>query len=196
MTIKRNSQVHWLRLAIAFLGFVVLSFGLAYLLRLVLARYAFPLHEFAWLAYLIVFATSLVANLTIIAPVPLAATVMVAAATTWNPLLIALFASIGGTLGELSGYYAGYLSKRIAIPENVLWYGRVEHWIQRYGAWAILVLGFQPIIPFDLGGLVAGMVKMPLPKFLLALWVGKFAKYAILTYAGLGFLHFLPFRRR
>jgi len=190
---KEIIQVHWLRLTIIFIGFIVVSFALAYFLQHLLLTFRLPLHHFAWLAYLVVFATSLVANLTIIAPVPFAATIMIAAATTWNPLLIALVASIGGTLGELSGYYAGYLGKKIAIPENVVWYGRIERWIQRYGAWAIFFIALQPIIPFDIGGLIAGAAKMPLHKFLPALWGGKFPKYIFLTYIGLGLFHFIPF---
>lgn len=192
VTTKMSSQVRWARLAIAFVGLVAISFGLAYLLQRLLARFQLPLHSFAWLAYLIVFATSLAANLTIIAPVPIGASIMVAAATHWNPVLIALSASIGGTLGELSGYYAGYLGK-MAISEDVIGYERIEHWIQRYGVWAILLLALQPVLPFDVGGLIAGAAKMPVHKFLPALWAGRFPKYILLTYAGMGLIHFIPF---
>lgn len=189
---KRGGQIHWLTLAIAFLVLVVLSFGLAYLLGYIAEKLNLPLYDFAWLAYLIVFGTSLASNLTIIAPVPFAASIMVAAATEWNPVLITLFASIGATIGELTGYYAGYLGKKLAISENVAWYGRIERWIQRHGVWAIIFLSFQPIIPFDIGGMIAGAAKMPLHRFLPAVWLGRFPKYLIITYAGIGLIHFLP----
>ncbi len=189
---KRGGQIRWLKLAIALLVLVVLSFGLAYLLGYIAEKFNLPLYDFAWLAYLIVFGTSLASNLTIIAPVPFAASIMVAAATEWNPVLIALFASIGAAIGELSGYYAGYLGKKIAISENIAWYGCIESWIQRHGVWAILFLSFQPIIPFDIGGMIAGVAKMPLHRFLPALWLGRFPKYIIITYAGIGLIHFLP----
>ena len=189
---KRGGQIHWLTLAIALLVLVALSFGLAYLLGYVAEKLNLPLYDFAWLAYLIVFATSLASNLTIIAPVPFAASIMVAAATEWNPVLITLFASIGAAIGELTGYYAGYLGKKLAISENVAWYGRIERWIQRHGVWAIIFLSFQPIIPFDIGGMIAGAAKMPLHRFLPAVWLGRFPKYIIITYAGIGLIHFLP----
>lgn len=189
---KRGGQIHWLTLAIALLVLVALSFGLAYLLGYVAEKLNLPLYDFAWLAYLIVFATSLASNLTIIAPVPFAASIMVAAATEWNPVLITLFASIGAAIGELTGYYAGYLGKKLAISENVAWYGRIERWIQRHGVWSIIFLSFQPIIPFDIGGMIAGAAKMPLHRFLPAVWLGRFPKYIIITYAGLGLIHFLP----
>lgn len=190
---KQGNKIRWLRLAIALFGFIILSFGLAYLLQNIVAKFHSALYSFAWLAYLIVFGTQLGANLTILLPVPVAVSVMIAAATKWNPALIALSGSIGGTLGELSGYYAGYLGKKMAIAENTPGYSRIEGWIQRYGMWAIAFLAFQPIIPFDIGGLVAGVAKMPLHKFLLALLVGKFPKYLILTLAGIGLIHSIPF---
>ncbi len=188
-----DSQVHWLKLAVAVGGLVILSFGLAYLLQRLISRFNLPMYDLAYLAYSVVFATALISNLTIIAPVPFAVSIMIALATKWNPALIALAASIGGTIGELSGYYAGYLGRRIAISDKVIGHSHVEHWIQRYGFWAILFLAFQPFIPFDIGGIIAGAARMPLHKFLLALWAGKFPKYLLLTYTGLGFIHFLPF---
>ena len=189
---KQSNQIKWLRLTISLIGLIGISFGLAYLLYdLGLRRYV-PLDEFAWLAYLSVFATTLVCSLTIIVPVPVGASVMIAAATSWNPLTVSLVASIGGTLGELSGYYAGYLGKRMAIAEDIPGYNKVANWTNRYGLWAIFVLALQPIIPFDIAGLVAGAAKMPLRKFLPALWAGKFIKYIIFSYSGIRLIHFLP----
>ena len=190
---KRGNQVYWLRLVASFLMLIALSFGLAYLTRSLVTRFHVPLDEFASLAYLSILATTLVCNLTVIVPVPVATSIMIAAATSWNPVMVALAASIGGALGELSGYYAGYLGKRIAISEQVAGYNRVTEWMNRYGIWAISLLAFQPVIPFDMAGLVAGAAKMPMYKFLPALWAGKFPKYIILCYSGIGLIHFLPF---
>ena len=186
---KQNNHVLWLRLIGAFAAFVALSFVLAYLVQNAAAKFNLPLYGFAWVAYLAVFFTALVSNLTIIAPVPFAVSVMVAAATKWNPFIIALLAAAGGSLGELSGYYAGFLGRKIAISESLVGYRRIEGWVQRYGVWAILLLAFQPVIPFDVGGLVAGAARMPLHKFLPALFGGKFPKYVLLTYAGIGLIH-------
>jgi uncharacterized membrane protein YdjX (TVP38/TMEM64 family) len=190
---KQGTRIHWVRLALALFGLLALTFGLAYLSQTFKEEFESWLGDFAWLAYFIVFGTSLIGNLTIIAPVPFAASIMIAAAGIWNPVLIALFAGIGGTIGELSGYYAGYLGKKIAISENVPWYSRIEQWIQRYGVWTIPFLALQPIIPFDIAGLIAGAAKMPLRRFLPALFVGKLLKYIILVYAGTELTRFIPF---
>jgi uncharacterized membrane protein YdjX (TVP38/TMEM64 family) len=185
-------QGSWLRLALLLVGVIAISFGIAYLFQYLLSPLRMTLDRFAWLAYLVVFATTLLGNLTILAPVPVAAAIMIAAAQEWNPILVSLFASIGGTIGELSGYYAGYLGKKIAMGEFAKGYDRMASWINRYGPWAISFLAFQPILPFDIAGIIAGSSRMPLWKFMPALWVGKFPKFIILCYVGAGFVHFLP----
>jgi membrane protein YqaA with SNARE-associated domain len=191
--LKPGKLTNWLKLAILALGFVILSFSLAYLIQNLIVRFHLPLYDLAWLAYIIVFGFTLVANATIIVPVPFAASIMIAAATKWNPILIAMFGSMGGALGEMVSYYAGYWGRKIATSDRIIGYGRIEGWIRRYGAWAIFFLAFQPIIPFDIGALIAGAARMPIRRFMPALWWGKFLKYIILVYAGIGLIHFLPF---
>jgi uncharacterized membrane protein YdjX (TVP38/TMEM64 family) len=189
---KPASNIHWVKLVIAVVGLIVISFAFSALLDVAKSRLNLDFYQFETLAYISVFAASMLANMTIIAPVPFAVAIMATAAQEFNPVLVALCAATGGSIGELSGYYAGRLGKKIAIPDSIIGYKRVEHWLQKYGVWAIMVLAFQPIIPFDIGGLFAGATRMPLHKFLPALWIGKFPKYILLTYAGLGLLTFLP----
>jgi uncharacterized membrane protein YdjX (TVP38/TMEM64 family) len=182
---KKQARVPWVKLLIAFVLIIALSFGFSFLLHSLIHRYDIKIVDYGWLAYLIVFGTSLVSNLTIIAPVPFATGIMIAAATEFNPFLISLFASAGGALGELSGYYAGYLGRKLAISDRIMGYSRLEAWINKYGAWAIFILAVQPVLPFDIGGLIAGAARMPLQKFLPALWAGRFIKYLALVYAGM-----------
>ncbi|MFC1861678.1 YqaA family protein [Chloroflexota bacterium] len=190
---EQRSHVYWPRLVITVVGAIAFSFGLAYLLQNLLTKYDFPLYKFEWLAYSVIFGILLVTNLSILVPVPLVIPIMIAAATRWDPVLIALFGSMGGAIGEISGYYAGYLGKKVAIPGEATWYKRVEHWIQRWGLWAIFLVSLQPIIPFDIGGFIAGAARMPVYKFLPAVWLGKFLRYAVVIYVGVGLIHFMPF---
>lgn len=186
-----DKRRRWLYLGVLFALVIGISIGLAFLLRYLGQYLAVPLERFASLAYLTVFGTTLACNLTVIVPVPIATTIMIAAASAWNPILIALVASVGGTLGEISGYYVGYLGKRIVFDESVVGYDKVVGWVNRYGFWAILLLAFQPVFPFDVAGIIAGASKMPLWKFLAACWTGKFPKYILFCYTGIGVLHFL-----
>lgn len=190
---EQSNRINWSKLAILVIILVVFSLGLGYLLNSIWGNDKLSLGEFSWLAYLIVFGVTLVCSLTIIVPVPIAASITIAAATNLNPLLVALSASVGGTLGELSGYYAGYLGTRISLAEHMLGYKKIEGWMHRYGVWTIFFLSFQFIFPFDIGGIIAGASRMPLAKFLPPLWAGKFLKYIILCYTGNELAQLLPF---
>ena len=189
---KCKKWMRWLKLAFAFMALILVSFLLAYLFKRLADSLHLPLDRYAFLAYLVVFLVALIANLTVMAPVPIAISVMITVAQNWNPILSALAAALGGTIGELSGYYAGYAGRKIAVATDFVGLNRVEGWINRWGAWAIAFLAFQPVIPFDVGGLIAGAARMPMRKFLPALFVGKFPKYILLAYAGIGLIHFLP----
>jgi membrane protein YqaA with SNARE-associated domain len=184
--------MRWLKLVAVFLSLIVASFLLAYWFQSLMDALHLPLDRYSTLAYLIVFVVALVANLTVLAPVPIAVSIMITVAQNWNPALAALAAALGGTIGEMSGYYAGYAGRKIAISSDFVSFSRVEGWIDRWGAWAIVFLAFQPLIPFDVGGLIAGAAKMPVQKFLPALFAGKLPKYLLLAYAGVGLIHFLP----
>lgn len=187
-----DSRIHWVRLVVAFAGLIGLSFVLAALLNILKSQLNINIYQYAWLAYLSVFIASLLANATIIAPVPFAIAIMASAAQYFNPPLVALAAAVGGILGELSGYYAGRFGRKIAIPEEIISHKRINYWVGKYGFWAIAVIAFQPIIPFDVGGMVAGVSKMPLHKFLPALFLGKYPKYLILVYFSMGLINFMP----
>jgi len=186
------NRIKWSRLIFTFAILIALSFGLAYLIQSINTRLQIPLDEFAWLTYLIVFITTLICNITIIVPIPIAIAIMIAAATIWNPLLTALSASIGGAIGELSGYYAGYLGKKLAISDGMVWYDTIVRWMNKYGLWAVFFLALQPVLPFDIAGLVAGASKLSLRKFLVVLWVAKFIKYSLLVYSAIGIIKWLP----
>jgi membrane protein YqaA with SNARE-associated domain len=137
-----------------------------------------------WLAnlgYVGIFLLSILANATIILPAPGVAFVFGLGAV-YNPLLVALAAGAGSAVGELSGYLAGF-SGNIVI-RNRKYADQFTEWMKHYGPWTILVLAFIPNPIFDLAGIVAGMLKMPLWKFLLFCMIGKILKMLLFAYAG------------
>jgi membrane protein YqaA with SNARE-associated domain len=188
--IKRNK---WLLATIYAVIILGLSVGLYFLLRYLMARFALSVEGLATTAYLVVFITTLVSNASIIVPVPIFVAIMITAASKWNPVLIALIASSAGTLGEITGYYAGYLGKKIIIAETTPGYEKLVGWMKRHGPLAIFLLSLQPILPFDIAGLISGASRIPLWKFILACWGGKFPKYLLGCYIGPAVLNILPF---
>ena len=184
-----NRRTRWIKLGFAFLGFIALSIGVGYLTQYLLANYSIPSNIPAWTALLIILGILAVVNLSVL-PLPFGVSIMVVAAAHWNPVLVALFGSLGASLGEFSSYFFGYLGERISINENTPGYKLVQTWIRKYGIWAIALLSFQPVLPFEVGGFIAGVAKMPIRLFLPAIWIGKFPKYLILIYLGSTIMHF------
>jgi membrane protein YqaA with SNARE-associated domain len=191
MAMERLKQKRWFTMALYVAILVGLSFGFALLLQRLMPS-PFPVEKFASTAYLVVFGISLAFNAAILVPVFLHVSIMMAAAQYWNPVLVALAASVGGVLGELTAYYAGYLGKRIAQLENIPGYQRLVGWMNKHGPWGIFLISVQPVLPVDIAGLLAGASKLPVWKFLVPCWAAKFIKYLVACYLGPALWSLLP----
>lgn len=128
-----------------------------------------------------IFLLSLLSNATLILPVP-GVLFTSAMGAVFNPFWVAIASSTGATLGELSGYLAGFSGQ--AVIENRGWYDRVTSWMKRYGGLTIFVLAFVPNPVFDIAGIVAGALRMKMWKYLLFSWLGKTGKMLIFAYLG------------
>lgn len=133
------------------------------------------------LGYPGIFFVSLLSNATLILPVP-GVLFTSAMGAVFNPWWVALAASTGATIGELSGYLAGFSGQ--GVIENRKWYDRVTGWMKKYGDVTILVLAFVPNPVFDIAGMVAGALKMPLWRYLLWSWIGKTGKMLLFAFGG------------
>jgi len=137
----------------------------------VLANYGYPG----------IFVLSILANATLVLPAPGLFLVYVFAGKLWW-VGVGLAAGAGATLGELSGYLAGFSGQ--AIIENRGLYDRFEKYMKRYGGLTITVLAFLPLPVFDLAGVAAGALRMHVLKFLGWCFLGKLPKMLIIAYAG------------
>ncbi len=136
-----------------------------------LARYGYPG----------IFLLSLVSNATLVLPMPGVA-ITFAAGAVFHPLAVGLAAGAGATLGEMTGYVAGFSGH--AVLERTPLYERLERLTDRYGKWAIFGLALVPNPAFDLAGAAAGALRMPLGEFLLAAFSGKLLKMTAFALAG------------
>jgi uncharacterized membrane protein YdjX (TVP38/TMEM64 family) len=183
----KKEKKKWIRTALWVIGMAAFTLGLVYLVWFLRSQLSVSLKQYDILAYLIVFGGTFLASCTIILPAPGAALV-ITAASIWNPVIVALVASAGSALGEITGYYAGYLGEKIIIDEQKAAYQRATSWMKRYGMWAVFVVSVIPFVLFDIIGLVAGALKLPLWRFLLACWLGRIPKSFIEAYIGAGLI--------
>lgn len=130
-----------------------------------------------------IFLLSILANATIIMPAPGIA-ITFAMGAVFNPVGVALAAGAGATIGELTGYLAGFSGQGI-IDDNPT-YQRLEGWTKKYGGGAIFILALIPNPLFDLAGVAAGALGMPIHRFLLWALAGKILKMLAFSLAGAG----------
>ncbi|MDQ3448224.1 MAG: VTT domain-containing protein [Chloroflexota bacterium] len=128
---------------------------------------------------LALFLINVVSSATLILPLPgLALTPL--AATVADPLLVGLIAGSGQTIGELTGYLAGYSGRKaLGIDARTQ---RMTSLMRRWGAPILFVLALIPNPFFDVAGIIAGATRMPLRLYLLAAGLGKILKNMALAY--------------
>ncbi len=154
------------------------------------AAYYFKDHiqELKPYGYAAVFLAGLISNATVILPVPgLAITAVMAGIL--NPWIVGLVGGAAQALGELTGYMAGY-SSQTWVDEN-LTYDRLARWMQRRGLLTIAVLAAIPNPAFDVAGIAAGALRLPVWKFLAGCAIGGVIKntvFALAGYYGIGAL--------
>jgi membrane protein YqaA with SNARE-associated domain len=127
------------------------------------------------------FIVGLLGNATVILPAPSLA-FTTALGMSLNPILVGLAAGMGEALGELTGYLAGVGGKTVVESQDR--YEWVQSFTDRYGGAFFLFLAAIPNPVFDIAGIVAGVMRYPILKFLLAVWAGKTLKAILFAGAG------------
>lgn len=179
---KPNQRLKLVRLLV-FVCVILLSFAL-YSFRdqaKQLAQYGYPG----------IFILSILANATVILPAP-GILFVFAMGAVFNPLGVALAAGAGAAIGELSGYLIGFSGQ--GVVENAQMYNRLLEWMKQnrlLSYAAITLLAFIPNPLFDLAGVAAGTLKIPVLKFLFFTFIGKTIKMLFIAYAGATSLEWL-----
>ncbi len=97
-----------------------------------------------------------------------------------GPIMVGVAGGAGAGIGEMTGYGIGYSGRGIVERSQV--YKKMEGWVRRWGVLAIFLLSLVPFF-FDLAGLAAGVLRVPLWKFVLACWLGRTLNYVIFVSA-------------
>jgi membrane protein YqaA with SNARE-associated domain len=162
-----------------FLRFLALFFVIG--LTVLIYSYSDKIEAFKSYGYPGIFLVTLLSNATLLLPAPGVAFVF-AMGNLLNPFGVALAASCGGALGEFSGYLAGFSGQ--AIIERMDLYRKIEPFVTKYGGFAVLIFAAIPNPFFDLAGIAAGGMKMPIHRFLIFVWVGQLFKMTCFAVAG------------
>ncbi|MDM9647626.1 YqaA family protein [Rhizobium sp. S163] len=138
-------------------------------------------------AYAGLFAISLIAA-TILPAQSEAGLVALILSGQYSTLLLVIVASIGNILGSLVNWLLGIGIERFRdrrwFPVGEVALDRAQRWYRRYGKWSLLA-SWLPIVG-DPITVVAGVMREPLPVFLLLVTIAKTARYAVLAVITLG----------
>ncbi|MFA6328725.1 MAG: VTT domain-containing protein [Candidatus Micrarchaeia archaeon] len=137
--------------------------------------------ELRHMGYAGVFIISLISSATVFLPMPGFAVVFAMGAFL-NPLLVGIAAGLGSGIGEITGYLAGFAGHDAVMRTKL--FRQHKDGLVKYGPFAVFALAFVPNPVFDVAGVAAGAIRMPLWKFALATIAGKTARYILLAYAG------------
>lgn len=163
----------------AFLRILLLFFIIA--ITALLFVFRDQLQKLAHFGYGGIFILSILSNATLILPVP-GIMLTTAMGAIFHPFWVAIAAGLGAAIGELTGYLAGY-SGQIMVGQSEK-YQRLAGWMRNYGDITVLVMALIPNPFFDLAGMAAGVLKMPVIRFLLWCSIGKILKMLVFAYSG------------
>ena len=156
------------------------AFALAIAITALLFIYGEDVSDLGGAGYLGSFLVSVVANGTIILPVP-GLFFLFALGASLNPVLVGLSAGVGGAIGELTGYAAGFSGRRILSHNRA--YIRAVGWVRKWGVWVLFLFTATPL-PVDIVGIAAGALRFPIWKFLIICALGKTILYSGMAFGG------------
>jgi len=136
--------------------------------------------------YFGIFLLAFLSYATVLLPAPGIAIVFTMG-SVFPPFWVAIAAGAGAALGEVSGYLAGFSGQ--AVFERADIYERLMIFMRRRGAWAILLLSAIPNPFFDIAGAIAGILRMPLGRFVFWCWIGETIKMLFFAYTGSGLIN-------
>ena len=101
------------------------------------------------------------------------------AGSAGDPILVGIVAGLGQAVGELTGYAAGR-NGRSFLPDSPA-ATRIAGWLARWGMALIFVLALIPNPVFDVAGIAAGALRMPVLRYLGAAAAGKILKNIVVA---------------
>jgi membrane protein YqaA with SNARE-associated domain len=108
--------------------------------------------------------------------------------TKHSPWLVVTVASVGNVLGAVLNWLIGrgieQLRDQKWFPLSTASLERSQAWYLRYGKWSLL-LSWAPVIG-DPITVAAGILREPLPMFLLLVTLAKVGRYVVLAVLALG----------
>ncbi|NJN16305.1 MAG: VTT domain-containing protein [Oscillochloris sp.] len=142
------------------------------------------LEQLGSFGYLGAFGSAALANATVLVPVPYYP-LLLRLSQSFNPFGVGLAAAAGSVIGELTAYYVGRSGRGVFART------RFYTWVHRQlshpwrAPFALFMLSAPPTPLFDVAGLLAGALGIRLWIFMLATFLGRLVRMAIVVLFGI-----------
>jgi len=130
-----------------------------------------------------VFVVSLICSASIFFPVP-GFIFILAAAPFLNPWILGVVAGAGSAIGEVTGYALGIGGNRALKKKDMKWLKKGEKWFREGRGFLFILIFAATPLPDDVTGILGGMFRYDIKKFLLASFIGKTILNLFLAFAG------------
>ena len=186
---EKTGMITWLKKRLTPLAGLLVSLAIMAAIFIVYLNDPDIFEKLQGYGYAGAFVISIILNGTIIFPVSNMAVMMALGVTMPLPWLVGIAGGAGAAIGEMTGYLAGRSGRGLLARSKT--YNRVEGWVKKWGWLAVFVISVVPFV-FDVVGLIAGALRMPVWRFFLACLLGRTVSYVFMVYmASLG-LKLLP----
>ena len=173
--------LHWLRKRLVPLAGLLIALAIIITVGWLYFKYPDFFENLKTYGYLGAFVISIILNATVIIPVSNMAIISSLGGVLPLPYVVGLAGGIGAAIGEMTGYIAGRSGRGLLSKSNL--YNRVEGWVKKRGWIAVFLLSIFPVV-FDIVGIIAGALRMPIWRFFLAVWLGRTIIYIVAAYVG------------
>lgn len=156
-------------------------------LLLVVIGYLFRdnIYELKSFGLLGIFLINFFGSATLFLPAPAIASVVAGGA--YYPFLpVAIFASVGATLGEMVGFFLGHSGRKILSKRKDGPYLYIKSHFRKLGDVFIFLFALIPNPFFDAIGILAGVFHYAPLRFFLIVLVGRFLRNLLLALVGAG----------
>jgi membrane protein YqaA with SNARE-associated domain len=185
---KKNIFV-WLKKRLSALAGLLVSVAIVVAVVLVYKHDPDIFNKLQGYGYAGAFTISVILNGTIIFPVSNMLVMMGIGVAMPLPWLVGVIGGVGAGIGEMTGYLAGR-SGRGLLAKNKM-YIRVEGWVKKWGWMAVFVMSIVPFA-FDVVGIIAGALRMPVWRFFVACWLGRTIIYVLMIWGAARGIQIFP----
>ncbi len=163
------------------------TYGLAFIFSIILIVFTFLfqddlIHLKTW-GIAGIFLLNFFSTATIFAPNFSIATV-VAGGSVYDPILVAIVATLGGVLGDSISYLLGHSGRHIFVKKEGKFFQAVVRVFHKHGLIAIFIFALIPNPIFDALGILAGSTGYPVKRFIAAMFLGRIIRNVCLAYLG------------